>query len=240
LHSRCGKELEMTKNPIVFACLLASVVFACGGKTENVGIAQPEPVANKQPSKHVLHRVPADWWKAKTPCPAGSTLKGAVPPKGSETWCADSAGKKQGPATKWYENGKLFKNGWYKDGELDGLVVSFYPTGQLREQVAFAAGKQDGIARRWHLNGAKQAEAHYKAGKEDGIVRSWYENGTLRQRVRMTAGKPVGKLDEWYPNGKRKRTAFYADGKQSGPSTSWYADGKLEHKSTYVKGKIEG
>ena len=75
-----------------------------------------------------------------------------------------------------YHGGKKYEAN-YKDGKLDGLVVSWHENGQKHTEANYKDGKLDGLWVVWHENGQKAVEANYKDGKEEGLETQWHENG---------------------------------------------------------------
>jgi antitoxin component YwqK of YwqJK toxin-antitoxin module len=119
-------------------------------------------------------------------------------------------GEKDGIWTKWDKNdGKVYKgkftnlkdknidrsslNGSYfsyfgdnighrnlKDGEINGLVIIWHPSGEKKLEATYKNGKEDGLYTRWHnsvVKVQKELEGTYKDGKKDGLWTKWYYNG---------------------------------------------------------------
>jgi antitoxin component YwqK of YwqJK toxin-antitoxin module len=68
-----------------------------------------------------------------------------------------------------HENGQTYMEGAIKDGEREGLWVSFYPGGQ------------------------KWSECEFSNGKGNGPVTVYYEDGKIRYTGFYSAGIPSGK-----------------------------------------------
>ena len=69
--------------------------------------------------------------------------------------------KKDGPWIAYHDNGQLWAEGTYKDGELDGPYVSYYENGQLEKQGTFKDGKMDGPWVYYYENGQLRSEGTY-------------------------------------------------------------------------------
>ncbi|WP_177189737.1 energy transducer TonB [Hymenobacter actinosclerus] len=53
-------------------------------------------------------------------------------------------GKRQGPQTRWFENGQIQAVEEFTDNHRNGQLLSYYPNGQLRRREQYKAGKQRG------------------------------------------------------------------------------------------------
>jgi len=62
-----------------------------------------------------------------------------------------------GKYSKYYENGKVKTNIFYKDGILEGKAIM------------------------WHKNGQKKQEGSYKNGLQEGKLTTWFKNGNKKQ-----------------------------------------------------------
>ena len=121
------------------------------------------------------------------PCPAGDTLIGAPPPRGSELYCQKTvAGKvvKDGPFVFYTDGGGKLIEGNYRDGMQEGLWTTWYENGQRSAIDHFHSGLQDGLHTSWYANGQKALEGNYRAGKREGVWTRWDPNGlTSRQQT---------------------------------------------------------
>jgi len=101
-----------------------------------------------------------------------------------------------------YHGGKKYEAN-YKDGKLDGLVVSWHENGQKHTEANYKDGKLDGLWVVWHENGQKAVEANYKDGKEEGLETQWHENGQRGIEKNYKDGKLVeGSAKYWNSKGE--------------------------------------
>lgn len=63
---------------------------------------------------------------------------------------AQARGRRTGPWSFYFRNGRLKAEGTYQAGELDGEWVWHREGGGLLQQGAFVEGQQHGLWRRWH------------------------------------------------------------------------------------------
>jgi antitoxin component YwqK of YwqJK toxin-antitoxin module len=64
-------------------------------------------------------------------------------------------------------------------GKKKGEFKKWYPNGQLREQGYYKEGKEEGEYKELYTNGKLWNQSYYKEGKLDGEYKMWYDNGEL-------------------------------------------------------------
>ncbi|MBO5997035.1 MAG: hypothetical protein J6P93_00710 [Alphaproteobacteria bacterium] len=80
--------------------------------------------------------------------------------------CNFKNGKMDGLSKGYYgENGQLWWERTYKDGEKDGPEKWYYENGQLMSEQTYKNGKEDGPGKRYNRNGELNGEAIYKDGR---------------------------------------------------------------------------
>jgi len=102
----------------------------------------------------------------------------------------------------------------YKEGKLNGKVVTLYENQNLAEEL------------------------YWKDGKLDGQWLRYYENGNLRMTTQHVDGKRVGEFKVYYINGKPEVKGSYKDDLPDGTWKIYTEDGRLDHTLTYVNGKL--
>ncbi|WP_319520318.1 hypothetical protein [uncultured Martelella sp.] len=70
-------------------------------------------------------------------------------------------GQPHGDAQTWDEDGNLIEQSHYSDGELDGDVLEYWPSGQKRAERHFDMGLPTGSERRWSREGALVSQVDY-------------------------------------------------------------------------------
>ena len=95
-----------------------------------------------------------------------------------------------------------------------GKVYSLHPNGQKKKEGNFKEGKTDGLLVRWHKNGQKETEGNYKDGKADGLFVEWYENGQKLMKGNFKDGKFEGLQMAWHENEQKKWEAIFKDGEK--------------------------
>ena len=118
---------------------------------------------------------------------------------------------------------------WYlKDSETpySGKVYALHPNGQKKKEGNFKEGKTDGLLVRWHKNGQKETEGNYKDGKADGLFVEWYENGQKLMKGNFKDGKFEGLQMAWHENEQKKWEAIFKDGEKISEKF-WNSKGEL-------------
>jgi hypothetical protein len=155
--------------------------------------------------------------------------------------------KRQGPFTETFPDGGK-REGTYVDGEIDGEVRNYLPTGELRSCSTYRAGTFEKLVA-YHTNGAVAFETaivdkralgpwtKYSAagavvergtmiagGKRDGAWESWTEAGAPHEKGTYAADVRVGAWRIARPGGYAEGT-FSSDGKPTGEWRSFHDDG---------------
>ena len=80
-------------------------------------------------------------------------------------------------STKYYENGQIELECYFKDGNLDGEWIEYYENGLVKNKGNYKDGKRDGNWV-WVWESAFIAtEGQFKDGKKIGVWTYYYENG---------------------------------------------------------------
>jgi antitoxin component YwqK of YwqJK toxin-antitoxin module len=124
---------------------------------------------------------------------------------------------KSGKRVSYYENGRIWEEGNFKDGKKDGKWTTYYENGQIKEEGNFKDG-------RWV--------------RKDGKFISYYENGQIEKEGNFTDGKLDGKYTFYYENGQIKVERNFKDGKEDGKWTYYNEDGSIKKVEEYKDGKL--
>ena len=118
----------------------------------------------------------------------------------------------EGTLTRWYENGQIYSDGAFLNGERNGQFSWWYKGGALKETSTWHEGHQDGLVSQWYENGNKFAEGRYVKGKLNGKLVWWYEDGQKKEEVNFIEGDRDGFAYWWYKNGAKKGVADISSG----------------------------
>lgn len=175
----------------------------------------------------------------------------------------DSAGKKTGKWTLFYEDGHRLAQGQYHDGKRIGKWKFFYRSGRLLEQGHYHNGKPQGQWVWYYPDGRLLIRENYADGLLDGpyvelsdsgdtVVQANYIEGNLdgkwifqlgdyKQVGQYDAGQRTGVWKSFYmPEGKIMCIDTYADGYREGKHKCFYPSGKLKEIGRYISGKKNG
>ncbi|MFN8299620.1 MAG: hypothetical protein U0T75_10975 [Chitinophagales bacterium] len=115
---------------------------------------------------------------------------------------------RQGLVTKLDEQGNLFIEAHYKNGEVHGLFTRYHPSGLIAVQTHYNYGQHDGPGVSYYENGLKEEEWEYRNGAFHPI-NYWHEdgtqtliNGTGNRRLYLGICGSL-EIDEYYENGKK-------------------------------------
>lgn len=110
---------------------------------------------------------------------------------------------KEGPFKAFLEDGTLYMEGSYSDGELNREVLIYYTTGDIKMKI------------------------HYSDGKKNGKKLVFYENGTLYSETEYKDDLLHGSTITYHPNGRIKRESYYLNDEKTGTWKKYSEDGKL-------------
>ena len=142
---------------------------------------------------------------------------------------AEDPDKLVGLGTWYYRNGE--KDAQYTcdvQGNIQGEYLKYYENGKLKEQAYFKNGVLTGKYSEFYENGKKKSVCNYKDNLLEGAQYSYYESGKLESIYPFSSGKLNGLTKEYYENGKLKITKNWTMGSCSGVCKEYYENGRLK------------
>jgi hypothetical protein len=104
---------------------------------------------------------------------------------------------------KQYMSGKsLVKEVTFKNGVREGLMKSFYQTGEVRQTFWYKEGLREDSSMWYYQEGQKFRATPYKRDTVDGIQKQYYRNGRLRAKLGYSKGLRTIFFQEFTPEGK--------------------------------------
>ena len=104
---------------------------------------------------------------------------------------------------KRYMNGKsLFKEVTFKNGVRDGLMKTFYQTGEVRQTFWYENGFREDSSIWYFQEGQPFRSTPYKRDTIDGIQKQYYRTGRLKARIGYSMGLRTTYFEEFTPEGK--------------------------------------
>lgn len=88
-------------------------------------------------------------------------------------------GKKNGPATYYYDNGNIKEMGIFHNNEKNEQWLHWDEAGNKIAEAFYAGGKKNGTWMIWDAKGTKRYEMFYSMDKKVGKWSMWDENGQL-------------------------------------------------------------
>jgi hypothetical protein len=104
---------------------------------------------------------------------------------------------------KQYMSGKtLVKEVTFKNGVREGLMKSFYQTGEVRQTFWYKNGLREDSSIWYYQEGKKFRTTPYKRDTVDGIQIQYYRTGRLRAKLGYSKGMRTTFFQEYTPEGK--------------------------------------
>ncbi len=114
----------------------------------------------------------------------------------------------------------------YKDGVLDGEVVSWHAKGHKQVEGVFEKGQKTGVWKLYFESGKIKRQTTYSNNLEDGEETFWFENGNIEKKETYSQGKLNGKYAWYYENGQKRQEGFFSAGSEDSTWSEWYETGK--------------
>ena len=176
---------------------------------------------------------------------------------------SDERNVKQGFWQEYYDNGKVKKEMYYKNGELDGPYKEYNEDGNLSLRLNYKNGiiaeEADSnsfdvdVVNKYDDNGNLIFTGTYRMGVPVGIHRQfdslgnvinamiYNENGIITGKGIITKeGKREGEWNFFYEGGSVKAKGRYSNNLETGKWNYYTVDGKVEQTGSYKTGKYDG
>jgi antitoxin component YwqK of YwqJK toxin-antitoxin module len=113
--------------------------------------------------------------------------------------------QKEGEQIHYFPNGNVESISHYSNGRRNGVFVSFYPNGIMKDSVVYNLDWPVGAYNTWHMNGNPEIVAQFDSVKKGtGIFVSFFSNGNVACKGRYDFGlRKVGQWNYYHVNGNR-------------------------------------
>jgi antitoxin component YwqK of YwqJK toxin-antitoxin module len=172
----------------------------------------------------------------------------------------DHLNQKQGYWKKFYRNGKMAYQGFFKDDKPRGAFVRFHETGVVSARLNFshcgdtatailyntltrrvAEGKylrtkKHGIWNYFAPDGRLVFTEEFNEGVKNGRFLTYYANGQVFEQVTWKNDEKNGSTVQYYPNGTTKSMVFYKYGLEDGHIRTYYVGGEVRLEGMYSRG----
>jgi MORN repeat variant len=199
----------------------------------------------------------------RTTCPLGTQLGRRIYSGGGEVeWCGRDDGVRQGPETRYYENGRELTSGGYLDGAQSGIWRYRFNDGRNWRAERW----EDGTLIQQTIDPAvarmSPAELEALGPTTSGIIKlasrdprtalgvgdlgmqpfaSYFDSGRPRTAGQYDAdGLRSGTWHFWFEDGRPAREIDYRAGVRDGPVRQWYPAGGPAAEGRFLAGVREG
>ncbi|VAW12878.1 hypothetical protein MNBD_BACTEROID01-6 [hydrothermal vent metagenome] len=175
----------------------------------------------------------------------------------------DEAGLRQGLWKKYYPNGNLRYEGYFKDNQPTGEWERYYENAKPQAIIHYSATSDSATAKLFDPSGQKIAEgffldkkkaglwefysknrvtsqSNYTDGVKNGLSKNYYPSGELLEESEWKMGVQEGRYRAYYKNGSPYIEFHYIDNKRDGICKSYFPNGRVEMEAFYKKGQRHG
>jgi antitoxin component YwqK of YwqJK toxin-antitoxin module len=172
---------------IFFLLPLILLLFSCRNNDPSVAMAiTKRELKAGDSSLHVRNGV-----LYQTEKPFSGTIKEFYPSQAVKSIIEMEAGRQQGIAKTFFENGTAESIRWYRNGEKDSVHRGWWPNGKLRFEYHFSEGAYQGMFTEWYFSGNMIQQLLYENGREVH-GKAWRDNGKLYMNFVMKNGRRYG------------------------------------------------
>ena len=68
----------------------------------------------------------------------------------------------------------------YQEGKLEGMSQSYYPGGEISEEVQWKQNEKDGTWKQYYVNGIPRISGHYEKGQLQGSYELYFSDGNIK------------------------------------------------------------
>lgn len=139
----------------------------------------------------------------------------------------------------WHENGTLAKSGHFKGGQLEGVWIYQRPDGAKSREETWIEGMRHGVSKTYDSSGSRLTQQQqFKHGVPDGTWTNWHSNGQKATEENYVEGQPHGTQLAWFENGKQRASVEFRNGKRHGKATRWDLTGKKVEERMFRDGDL--
>lgn len=174
----------------------------------------------------------------------------------------DKFGLKQGLWKEFHKNGRVKREGNYKDDKENGIFREYDKDGKLLEMTKYENGLvEEGaeeamlldIRTKYYKNGKVHSVGGYtQDGKKQGVFKQFDQNGEVRtsfiyqqdqkigEGVVDSKGVNQGPWKHYYKTGELRSEGNYVDGLKDGDWVFYHKSGEVEQKGKYRQNEANG
>lgn len=136
--------------------------------------------------------------------------------------------------------GIIKESGIIRNGQKDGIYMTYSPEGKIKTLGSYVAGKLNGVYLEMSDREQVELKAHYKNDQLHGLWAS-YRYGRPTKELNYNNGVLDGPFSEWSDRGKLSKKGAFKNGKQDGLLQFFDEEEKLMMEYNYKDGeKLSG
>lgn len=139
----------------------------------------------------------------------------------------------------YHERAKLAAEGYYKDQKKDSVWTYYSDQGDYAVlQEHYKEGVLNGIARSYYPGGQVSQQITWKENKKDGPWILYFENGGIRSKGLYIDNSREGAYSTYYPDGTLQLEGQYHNNVADGNWNLYNEDGSLDFTFKYRDGEL--
>lgn len=137
----------------------------------------------------------------------------------------------------FYTNGRAAAEGIYMDQLKDSVWTYFSELdGSVRIREPYSMGKLHGISQSYYPGGDISEEVEWKENVKHGVWKQYYQNGSARLSSQFENGMLQGSYEVYYSDGTIEIRGSYLDNRSHGTWRFYDESGKEVYAIEYVNG----
>jgi antitoxin component YwqK of YwqJK toxin-antitoxin module len=139
-----------------------------------------------------------------------------------------------------YKKTQVVEEGTYHDNKRIGTWKKYYPTGELRSEIAYDNNLPRGPYNIYYANGNLEETGEWQNNKNTGAFKRYHENGQVAQEFYFNKnGKRDGIQNYFYANGQLQMRVEIMDGAAHGAYSAFYPNGDIKEEKRLINGEVE-
>jgi len=153
----------------------------------------------------------------------------------------DGQGLLKEPILTFYETGEKKEQYTKTETGYAQEFLEWYPNGALKKRYHYLNDSFDGLQEEFHEDGKLKLECHYADGKKIGTFKEWFENGQIASEIQLVKGRRSGLAKTFYKNGQFKSESFFnSAGNLQGLEKYYEENGQLVFEGFFSNGLKSG
>jgi len=104
----------------------------------------------------------------------------------------------------YFENGVLYQEINFNEGELEGVRNQYFESGKLKSVTAYLNDKKKGKFYEYYETGEYLSKGNFKNNLREGTWKTFYKNGKIKESGDYVKGEKSGTWKMFYKNLKKK------------------------------------